>query len=856
MAGAVLVGGFAARSAERPNILFCIMDDASWAHMGAYGCEWVDTPAFDRLAEEGLLFRNAYTPNAKCAPSRSCILTGRNSWQLEEAANHVLDFPAKFRTFPEVLLENGYATGRTGKGWAPGNPGAINGRPRELIGRDWSELEAPPPASGMSGIDYAANFERFLDSVEDRPWFFWFGAQEPHRHYEYGSGARAGKKLSDIDRVPAFWPDNETVRNDLLDYALEIEHADAHLGRMIRMLEARGLLENTVVLMTSDNGMPFPRCKAQEYEYSNHMPLAVRWPKGIARPGRSIDDMVSFIDFAPTFLELAGIPFAASGMQPSPGRSLTDIFCSEKDGQVNPARDFVLIGKERHDYSRPNNAGYPIRGIVGKDHLYLYNYALDRWPAGNPELGYLDCDGSPTKTLILDQRRAGRETNYWDWSFGKRTVHEELYEIADDPDCMENLAAAEKAGALKREMRARMEAALKEQDDPRMAGNGAVFDTYGYSVPHGWNFYERFMQGEFTPETTGWVNPSDYEEGPLEPTDGTVVLENGSGMQVALCSYGARIMKMAVPDRNGHLADVVLGYNTVDAYKTAHKKPYFGCAVGRFAGRIAVGRFSLDGQEYRLAVNNGPNHNHGGIVGFDKVEWAAEPIPNGVRYRYESRDGEEGYPGNLRVSVTYTLTERNELVVEYRATTDKATPLNLTNHSYFNLAGEGAPTVLEHELRIHADAFLEIGETSVPTGRILPVAGTPFDFRTPKAVGRDIEGCHQQLQFGSGYDHTFVLKGDGEIVAELHDPSSGRVMQVETTEPGLQLYTANFLAGDLVGKSGKPYLRRSALCLEAQHFPDSPNQPHFPGTILRPGEEFKSRTLYRFSIRNENKEHP
>jgi len=500
------------KAAQRPNILFCIMDDASWPHMSAYGCSWVKTPAFDRLAEKGILFRNAYTPNAKCAPSRASILTGRNSWQLEEAANHIFNFPAKFKTFPEVLRKNGYATGLTGKGWAPGDPGTVDGKKRELIGPEWLKQKATPPAKGMSNEDYAANFEDFLDSASEKPWFFWYGAREPHRSYEYGSGVKAGKNIADIDKMPAFWPDNEIVRNDMLDYAFEIEHADDHLGRMIQTLEKRGLLENTIILMTSDNGMPFPRCKAQEYESSNHMPLAVMWPKGIKNPGRTVDDMVSFIDFAPTFLDVANIPYEKSGMHPSPGRSLTDIFYSEKDGQVTPYRDFVLIGKERHDYSRPNNAGYPIRGIASKDYLYLFNYEIDRWPAGNPELGYLECDGSPTKTLILNMRREGKETKYWEWSFGKRNVHEELYNISRDPECMENLATSQNVGQLKQEMKARMEKLLKEQQDPRMFGKGGVFDTYGYSEKKAWHFYERFMKGEFTPADTGWVNPTDYEK--------------------------------------------------------------------------------------------------------------------------------------------------------------------------------------------------------------------------------------------------------------------------------------------------------------------------------------------------------
>ena len=399
---------------ERPNILFCIMDDASYMHMSAYGCEWMNTPAFDRLAEEGILFQNAYTPNAKCAPSRSSILTGRNSWQLEEAANHVVKFPTKFKTFPEVLRESGYQAGKTGKGWGPGTAVNVDGSPRELIAKPYqSEQLVKRPANGMSGEDYAGNFDVFLKEVDaDEPWFFWYGATEPHRRYEYGSGQKlGGKSIDDIDEVPGFWPDNEVIRNDMLDYGLEIEHADRHLGRMIASLEERGLLENTLVVMTSDNGMPFPRGKAQEYEYSNHMPLAMMWPAGIRNPGRVVEDMVSFIDLAPTFLDVAGIRFSDSGMSDSPGRSLSDIFNSKKSGQVNPKRDYVMIGKERHDYSRPGNQGFPIRGIVGKDFLYLHNYKIDLWPAGNPELGYLDVDGSPTKTQILELYRSGTDAS-------------------------------------------------------------------------------------------------------------------------------------------------------------------------------------------------------------------------------------------------------------------------------------------------------------------------------------------------------------------------------------------------------------------------------------------------------------
>jgi len=328
-------------------------------------------------------------------------------------------------------------------------------------------------------------------------------------------------------------------------------------------------------------------------------------------------------------------------------------------------------------------------------------------------------------------------------------------------------------------------------------------------------------------------------------------LKNAKGMEVRLAAYGARVTSIKVPDRNGHFADVVLGFDTVEPYRSSPKKPYLGVTLGRYAGRIANGLFTLDGVEYVLAKNNGPNHNHGGVTGFDKVVWDAKQTGNSVTFHRTSPNGEEGYPGNLDVCVTYTLTDMNELIIDYRATTDRATPVNLSNHSYFNLAGEGSETMLLHDLKINADGMLPIDKTSVPIGKIVPVADTPFDFRQPKPVGRDIDQPNEQLAHGSGYDHTFVLnprQDDTFPAAILYEKSSGRMMKVFTDQPGLQLYTANFLDGSLTGKSGRPYARQSALCLETQHFPDSPNQSQFPNTILRPGETYQSRTTYQFTV--------
>jgi arylsulfatase A-like enzyme len=508
--------GQSVESAPRPNILFAIADDASHVHFGAYGAEWVETPSFDRIAEQGVLFLNAYTPNAKCAPSRASILTGRNSWQLGAAGNHWPFFPEEFRTYTEALRDDGYHVGHTGKGWAPGIA-EIDGQPRFLTGEPFNQRRLQPPTSGISSEDYAANFRDFLDSVpEGQPFSFWYGAREPHRGYEYGSGVRAGKRLAEIEEVYPAWPDNEAVRTDLLDYALEIEHFDRHLGLMLEILEERGLLENTIVVATSDNGMPFPRIKGQEYELSNHLPLAVMWPRGITNPGREVADFVSFIDFAPTFLELAGLSEATGGMQPIAGRSLTDILYSEVEGQVNPARDHVLIGKERHDVGRPRDEGYPIRGIVADGYLYLRNYEPDRWPAGNPETGYLNSDGGPTKTEVLKLRRSGTDRRYWAWSFGKRPS-EELYDLQSDPHNILNLATMREHMVRRETLAARMEAELREQEDPRMFGRGNLFDEYPYADTTGRGFYERFMAGETL--RAGWVEPSDFEPEPIPPSD-------------------------------------------------------------------------------------------------------------------------------------------------------------------------------------------------------------------------------------------------------------------------------------------------------------------------------------------------
>jgi aldose 1-epimerase len=337
-----------------------------------------------------------------------------------------------------------------------------------------------------------------------------------------------------------------------------------------------------------------------------------------------------------------------------------------------------------------------------------------------------------------------------------------------------------------------------------------------------------------------------------QPVD-LYVLTNKSGAEASVTNYGGAVVSLKVPDRSGKLADVVLGYDTADGYVA--DKSYFGALVGRYGNRIGHAKFVLDGKTYTLAKNNGENSLHGGIKGFNKALWTAKMLPakdgQSLELSYLSKDGEEGFPGNLKVTVTYTLTDANALKIDYSATTDKKTVVNLTNHSYFNLAGQGAGDILGHVLMIEADKFTPVDSGLIPTGELRDVVGTPFDFRKRSAIGARIDQDEEQLKLGGGYDHNFVLRrsvGPGEsLAARVVEPASGRVLEVWTTEPGVQFYTGNFLDGKTVGKGGATYPKRSAFCLETQHFPDSPNQPKFPSVVLKPGERYHTITTYRFS---------
>ena len=468
-------------AADRPNVLFVIADDWGWPHAGVLGCDWVATPNFDRVAQDGVLFKNCFTSNPKCSPCRASILTGRNTWQTGAAINHFGIFPHDWPVYPEVLEKAGYKVGYTGKGWGPGDYEA-GGFDRNPAGPNYSRIKTQPPYGGIANTDYAANFAAFLDEKkEGEPFSFWLGTHEPHQVYEIGSGVRSGKKPGDVD-LPGFYPNDKTIRKDLLDYSLEVEWFDTHLGRALKHLEDRGLLENTLVVVTSDHGMPFPRVKGQIYEWGFHIPLAVMWPAKV-KAGRTVEDLINVRDFMPTFLEAAGVEVPPSVT----GTSILGILTGTAQGWVE-GRKVMLVGKERHDVGRPDDAGYPVRAIRTDQYLYVHNFTPDRWPAGNPETNYNNTDDSPTKTALIS-----RFNRWYQLSFGKRPA-EELFDIQSDPDCLQNLANDPGHRAAKHDLTTRMFKMLADEGDPRALGREEIFHTYRYTgnSTHGWEDWARW----------------------------------------------------------------------------------------------------------------------------------------------------------------------------------------------------------------------------------------------------------------------------------------------------------------------------------------------------------------------------
>ena len=469
---------------DRPNILLVIADDQSWRDCGAYGSRAVSTPAFDRIGREGVRFTNSFCASPSCTPSRSGVLMGRHVWQQGEAGVLYGGMPPSIPLYPHLLEDAGYFTGYTGKGWGPGDWKAL-GLDRDPCGSAYQgEKHRDPVPEGISNVDYAANFARFLAGrPQGKPFCFWLGSYEPHRLYDTGRGVRTGKKLEDAN-VPRFLPDAPEVRSDILDYYSEIDWFDRQLVRALEVLQSTGELDRTLIVVTSDNGMPFPRAKANLYDWGTRMPLAIRWGDAIPR-GRVIDDLVSHVDFAPTFLDAAGIPIPDGVM----GKSLLPLLTSNRSGTVNPARDGVFTAMERHTMCRPNGATYPMRALRTHDHLYIHNYAPDRWPTGGPFLSsnktfHGDIDGGPSKDFLLLDSTRQRFPREVEWCLAKRPA-EELYDVSADPAQTSNLARDPKHAPALSDLRRRLQDYLTKTGDPRVQGRDP-WQSYVYRQTTGY----------------------------------------------------------------------------------------------------------------------------------------------------------------------------------------------------------------------------------------------------------------------------------------------------------------------------------------------------------------------------------
>ncbi|KJF45240.1 sulfatase family protein [Draconibacterium sediminis] len=500
------------RKDNRPNILFAISDDQSFAHTSFAGCKFVNTPAFDMVASEGVYFSNCIAGSPGCAPSRSSIVTGRHHWQNEQSGQHASSWMKKHIPFVDLLEANGYATGRTGKGvdpfqyarsvddslWRSTNAAGIEHS--HIVYRKGTPGDERT-ANGISDINYFENFKYFLENVKgEKPFFFWYGAKEPHRGYEEDSWKRNNKNQDDIKKVPEFFPDNGIIRGDMLDYAVEIEWFDLHLQRMLQYLDEIGELENTIVVITADNGMPFPRAKANGYDYGIHVPMAIRFPKNFPG-GRVVDDPVSFADLAPTILSITKT--GSEGMLSMSGESMINILESKKQGIVDPSKKYVFSGRERHSSSRYENWGYPQRMIRSEDFLYIWNIKPERWPAGAPQRikpgtedellpmygidedgqhhsdwAFTDIDACPTKSYIVEHYDEPEIQPYFNLAVAKR-AEVEFFDIKNDPYCLNNLAGNPEYSSIEQEMKDALMSELKKSGDPRVVGpDKEVFDSY------------------------------------------------------------------------------------------------------------------------------------------------------------------------------------------------------------------------------------------------------------------------------------------------------------------------------------------------------------------------------------------
>lgn len=470
------------RQSKRPNILLFISDDQSWVHTSRAGEKAISTPAFDRIATEGLYFKQAFCASPSCSPSRGSLITGQDIWRLGEAAQLFSAVPKKFEalSFPLLLQKSGYEIGYTQKGWAPNNF-KVYGWEQYPLGTRYNEQELIPPTHGIVKNNYAANFEDFLvKKPADKPFFFWFGCSEPHRRFEANSGIKQGIDLDKIT-VPGFLPDAPEVRKDIADYLYEIKWTDQHLEKMIALLEEKGMLDNTIIIATSDNGMAFPGAKNTLYEYGIHMPLAIRWPAGIPVPGRAVDDLVSLTDIAPTLLTAAGLTVP----EEMTGRSLFKIFQSKKSGRIDKKRKYTFTGKERHTICREGDLPYPQRAIRDYRFLYIRNLEPERWPAGAPDIKsshgwvYGDIDQSPSQDYLLDNKDDPEVKKFFDFAMAKRP-YEELYDILKDPACQQNLIDEAAFQKDRKRLANQLDKYQLKTNDPRANGGESIWDHFPY----------------------------------------------------------------------------------------------------------------------------------------------------------------------------------------------------------------------------------------------------------------------------------------------------------------------------------------------------------------------------------------
>ncbi|MFZ5833128.1 MAG: sulfatase [Planctomycetota bacterium] len=484
--GAVLLcGAAAAQAADRPNILLAISDDQSWIHAGAYGCPGLKTPAFDRVAQQGILFHNAFSAGPMCTVSRACLLTGRNMWQNREAGSHWSNFPRDLAVYPYLLQDAGYAIGVTGKGWGPGD-WKETGWPTNPAGPEFNRKKCTPPASGIHKEDYAANFRDFLEQKDpSKPFCFWFGCSEPHGPWEKGSGVRLGMRPEEF-QLPPFMEDTPENRSNLADMFVEIEWFDKHLGQMLDLLAERGELDNTLIVVTGDNGSSIPHAKGNLYEYGVHVPLAVMWPRKIT-PGRTVDDLVSFIDLGPTFLEAAGL----SPPDSMSGRSIMSILTSKQSGHIDPTRDCVYLGQERSSHVRYDHLGYPMRAIRTPQYLYIMNLKPDRWPVGDPAYMFRG-KGAAAAAGEIDENKLSPDA--------RKRSPEQLFDIQADQACLNDLAADAAHEEVREKLRAQLTETLTRQGDPRFNGYGDIWESYpryGAMRPELGGFVER---GKYNPK--------------------------------------------------------------------------------------------------------------------------------------------------------------------------------------------------------------------------------------------------------------------------------------------------------------------------------------------------------------------